>query len=159
MNSAESFATMARSWARRQIGHLRGEPVDRCADGERLWAVVEQPASGAVDEAAQIQRHAVRRRHGHSGVARRPDLPPHVADAEDLVGGDEAPHRVDRSDADVLGDAVGVADACGVDEVVHQHRRDDLPAQLVRADLTSEAVPKLVWEVVGQPGREDFLIG
>ena len=114
---------------------LVGESVDLGADGQRLRPVVEQPASGAVDEPAQVQRHAVGDGDRNAVVAGRTDLPPHLPDAEDRVGGDVAAHRVDRADTDVLGDPVGVGDARGVDEIVDQHGGDDLPAQLMRADV------------------------
>ena len=87
------------------------------------------------------------------------DLPPHLADPEDRVDGNVAAHRVDRPDADVLADPVGVGDAAGVDEIVDQHRGDDLTAQLMRPDVAAELVTQLDREIPGQPGRERFLVG
>ncbi len=121
--------------------------------------MVEQPAPRAVDEPAQIQRHPVGDGDRRSVVAGGPDLPPHVADPEDRVGGDIAAYRVDGHDADVLADPVGVGDAAGVDEVVDQHGGDDLPAQLMLADVAGEPVAQVRREVGRQPGGERLLIG
>ena len=67
-------------------------------------------------------------------------------------------HRVDRSDADVLHHAVHVRDTRRVDEIVDQHRGDDLAAQLVRSDLGAELVAQLGREVARQPGGEHLLV-
>ena len=92
-------------------------------------------------------------------VGRCADLPPRPADTEDGVAGREGPHRVDISDADVLGNPIGEGDAAGIDDIVDHHGGDDLAAQLVVADLGHEVIAQLSREILWQPGRERLLIG
>ena len=138
---------------------LAANRLTSAPDRQRLRTVVQQPPSGPVDEPAQVQRHPIGHRNRHARVTGGPDLPPHLAHPEDRVGGHVAAHRVDRADADVLGDPEGVGDPTGVDEIVDQHRGDDLAAQLMSADLGGEVLAQLGREVVGQPGGEHLLVG
>ena len=91
-------------------------------------------------------------------LARRADTTQDVADPEDLVDGHIGAHRVHRAHPDVLGDAVGEADACGVHQIIDEHGRHDFAAQLVAADLGAEPLAQLPREVGGQPGGERFLV-
>jgi hypothetical protein len=147
---------------RGQVGHQRldrtGEEVHRALAVQRGPTVVDQPATGPLDQRAHLDPHPGLH-VGVQPVVVATDLLAQRQRAEDLPGDEVRPGQLGGRGSGLAGQPRPVGHAGTVDQVVDHLGHDDLAAQRVPSDLVGEPLADLLGEVGDQVDVEVRVVG
>ena len=117
--------------------HAFGVALDLPRDVERFGLLAQEPHRAALDQPATLGEHRCLDPRRHQ-VVEPLDPAPQIAHTEDLSGDEIGPRDVRHHHAGALPDLVQESDAHPIDDVVGDHRGDDLPPQAVAQDRLLE---------------------